>query len=86
MYFDQYFIKPAFATLTSLLRTYSAHNLTVAFIYLRVLVSAGLLCPAFSFRPFQSFLFAFCDIRRFSFFALPFGWECKGRNLFLTSK
>jgi len=24
MYFDQYFIKPAFATLTSLLRTYSA--------------------------------------------------------------
>ena len=44
MYFDQYFIKPAFATLTSLLRTYSAHNLTVAFIYLRVSVSESLSC------------------------------------------
>ena len=86
MYFDQYFIKPAFATLTSLLRTYSASPHGCLFIYLRVLVSAGLSHPAFSFRPFQSFLFAFCDIRRFSFFALPFGWECKGRNLFLTSK
>jgi len=55
MYFDQYFIKPAFATLTSLLRTYR-HHLAVAFLYIfRVLVSAGLIRPAFSFHLFQSF-------------------------------
>ncbi len=33
MYFDQYFIKPAFATLTSLLRTYRQY-LAVAFLYI----------------------------------------------------
>jgi len=36
MYFDQYFIKPAFATLTSLLRTYPAFTSRLPFIYLRV--------------------------------------------------
>ena len=86
MYFDQYFIKPAFATLTSLLRTYRRH-LAVAFLYIfRVLVSAGLIRPAFSFRLFQSFFVCFPRHPPLSFSALPFGWECKGRNLFLTSK
>ena len=60
MYFDQYFIKPAFATLTSLLRTYQALNLTAAFsIYLQDLVSAGLIHPACVFYPFQSFIFQY---------------------------
>lgn len=46
----------------------------------------------FQFRPvlfvqpvFQSVSIFFCylpDIRRSDFFTLPFGWECKGKDLF----
>jgi len=87
MYFDQYFIKPAFATLTSLLRTYSARTSRLPF----CISSGSWFLPVLFVRPsvfacFNLFSFAFRDIRRSAFFALPFGWECKGRNLFLTSK
>jgi len=72
MYFDQYFIKPAFATLTSLLRTYRQEPRGRLSIYLQVLVSAGLSRPAFSFRLFQSFFV--CCLRHppLSFFCPSF--------------
>jgi len=85
MYFDQYFIKPAFATLTSLLRTFPALTSRLP-LYIFGFQFQKALVVFLLFRPFQSFLFAFCDIRRFSFLSFPFDWECKGRNLFLTSK
>ena len=87
MYFDQYFIKPAFATLTSLLRTYQAIPHGCLFY-----ISSGIwfrpvlfIQPVFSTR-FNLFVFRLRDIRHLTLFSLPFGWECKGRNLFSTSK
>jgi len=58
MYFDQYFIKPAFATLTSLLRTYQALNLTAAFsIYLQVFGFGRSYSSSLCFLPVSIFYF-----------------------------
>ena len=38
------------------------------------------------FRSFQSCFVCFLQHPLLSFFALPFGWECKGKDLFRNSK
>ena len=71
MYFDQYFIKPAFATLTSLLRTYSAQYLAAAFLYIFGFQFLLVLFVLHMFHPFQSRFFYLPDIRRSDLFVFP---------------
>ena len=69
MYFNQYSIKPAFATLTSLLRTFSAHYLTVAFsIYLQVFGFGWSYSSSLCFPPVSILFSNRNDIRHLIFF------------------
>jgi hypothetical protein len=84
MYFDQYsitslrYIDISFKNLLTV-------NLAVGLLYRQFQFQPVLFVQPV-FHPFQSCFVTFPTSAVPVFFTLPFGWECKGKHLFQTSK